>query len=148
MTFQITWDCADPARMVAFWSRALGYDVAPPPAGHRTWNDFYLAVGVPAVELDPDGDGADRLVDPTGAGPTIWFQKVPEAKTVKNRLHLDVTASGGRTVSLAERRARVRERVDELVALGAARLRVLDEPGVDHYAETLLDPEGNEFCMN
>ena len=94
VTWQLTIDCADPARMVRFWGPALGYEVAPPPEGHATWNEWYLAVGVPAAELDLAGDGSDRLQDPTGAGPRIWFQAVPEPKTVKNRLHLDLYPPG------------------------------------------------------
>ena len=94
VTWQLTIDCADPARMVRFWGPALGYEVAPPPEGHATWNEWYLAVGVPAAELDLAGDGSDRLQDPTGAGPRIWFQVVPEPKAVKNRLHLDLYPTG------------------------------------------------------
>lgn len=98
MSLQIAWDCADPARMVAFWAPAPGYAVAPPPQGHDTWNDYYLSIGVPEDELDLAGDGADSIVDPGGAGPRIWFQQVPEGKQVKNRLHLDVLVGGGRAV--------------------------------------------------
>ena len=148
MGFQITWDCVDPSRMTRFWSQALGYLVEDPPAGFETWNDHWVSVGVPLDELDPDGDGSDSLVDPKGAGPRIWFQVVPETKAVKNRLHLDIGASGGRTVGLAERRVRVHARAEELIAAGATRLRVLEQQGLDHYAEVLADPEGNEFCIN
>jgi hypothetical protein len=145
MSFEIAWDCADPARMVAFWAPALGYAVAPPPQGHDTWNDYYLSIGVPEDELDLAGDGADSIVDPGGAGPRIWFQQVPEGKQVKNRLHLDVLVGGGRAVPLDERRRLVQARVDELLAAGASLLYVSDADG--HYAQTLTDPEGNEFCV-
>ena len=148
MSFQIAWDCADPARMVAFWAPALGYAVAPPPQGHDTWNDYYLSIGVPEDELDLAGDGADSIVDPGGAGPRIWFQQVPEPKSVKNRLHLDVRASRGRANALPVRRAAIDARVTELVALGATRLRVLSTDGLDHYGVLLQDPEGNEFCVH
>ena len=148
MSFQITWDCKDPSRMTWFWAQALGYRVEDPPNGCATWNDYWLSIGVRREELDLDGDGSDSLVDPEGKGPRIWFQQVPEAKTVKNRLHLDIGASGGRTVDLAVRKQRVRARVEELVALGATRLRVLEQEGLDHYAEVMADPEGNEFCVN
>jgi hypothetical protein len=73
---------------------------------------------------------------------------VPEPKSVKNRLHLDLRASGGRADPLTVRRAAVDARADELVALGATRLRVLSTDGLDHYGVTLHDPEGNEFCIN
>lgn len=147
-SFQITWDCASPARMTRFWAAALGYQVEDPPAGHRTWNEYWLSIGIPSHELDPDGDGSDSLVDPAGKGPRIWFQAVPEGKAVKNRLHLDITVGGGRRFPLESRKQRVRARAEEMIAIGATLVRVLEEEGVDHYAETLQDPEGNEFCIN
>ncbi|MBV1853574.1 VOC family protein [Catellatospora tritici] len=146
MGFQLTIDCADPARLVGFWAAALGYRAQDPPEGHATWRDFYLSVGVPAEELG-DGDCADRLVDPAGGGPAIWFQIVPEQKTLKNRLHLDVLVGGGRSVPVAIRRQRVDAKVEQLVRLGATVLYRHDGDTVDHYAATLADPEGNEFCV-
>jgi catechol 2,3-dioxygenase-like lactoylglutathione lyase family enzyme len=145
-TFQLTVDCADPARLVAFWSAALGYRAQPPPPGFPGWREYYLHIGVPEEELG-EGDPVDRIEDPTGAGPRIWFQPVPEGKTVKNRLHLDLLVGGGRSVALPERRQRVDAEVERLLGLGASRLRVLSEPGMDHYAVVLHDPEGNEFCV-
>lgn len=142
--FQVTFDCADPERLTRFWSDALGYEVQQPPAGFRTWADFYRSIGVPEEELD--GDGADRLVDPEGHGPLFWFQKVPEGKVVKNRIHLDLFVSGGRRTPKDERKACVDAEAERLVAAGASRFRVLDE-GLDHYAVVLRDPEGNEFCL-
>jgi Glyoxalase-like domain len=146
--FQITIDCNDPAPLTRFWALALGYVVEPPPAGFDTWNAYLRSIGVPEEELDDAADAADSLVDPSGVGPRIFFQLVPEAKVVKNRLHLDLEAGGGRSVPLAVRRERVRARGDELVAAGARRLRVLSTPGLDHYGEVFTDPEGNEFCIH
>jgi hypothetical protein len=84
------------------------------------------------------------IVDPDGDGPRIFFQRVPEGKTVKNRVHLDVRAAPG----LADdaRRARLREEAERLVGLGATRLYERDEPG--EFWITLQDPEGNEFCLD
>lgn len=152
-TWQLTVDCVNAARMVAFWAPALGYDVKPPPAGHATWNDWYLSVGVPADELDLTGDGSDRICDPTGAGPDIWFQQVPESKAGKNRLHLDLYPNGhDRSVPLSERRTRIEETVVALVESGATVLRrypadfeVTSDP--EGYFVVLVDPEGNEFCV-
>lgn len=143
---QLVIDCTDPARLVPFWASALDYEPAPPPAGHESWRAFYLAGGVPEDEL-PEGDACDRVVDPQGVGPAIWFQVVPEAKSVKNRLHLDVMVGGGRAVPLAERRTRVDERVARLTALGASVVHAHDGAFEGHYAVTLTDPEGNEFCV-
>lgn len=66
---------------------------------------------------------------------------------MKNRLHLDISAGGGRSVDLSVRKQRVHARAEELIAQGATRLRVLEQEGLDHYAEVLADPEDNEFCI-
>jgi hypothetical protein len=148
VTWQLTIDCADPERMVRFWGPALGYEVAPPPEGHATWNEWYLAVGVPADELDLTSDGSDRLQDPTEAGPRIWFQAVPEPKTLKNRLHLDVYPTGrDRTLSWDERTSIVDARVVELREAGATVRDTRAEPENGFYFVGMLDPEGNEFCV-
>ncbi|GGK10926.1 glyoxalase [Pilimelia anulata] len=144
MQWQLVIDCHDPDALVAFWAAALRYRPAPPPEGHATWRDWYLAVGVPAAELPP-GDCQDRLEDPAGAGPAIWFQPVPERKVLKNRLHLDLRVSGGRAVPLPQRRARVDAEAGRLIALGGRRLGQTTED--DHYAVQMADPEGNEFCV-
>jgi predicted enzyme related to lactoylglutathione lyase len=67
---------------------------------------------------------------------------------VKNRLHLDLTVSGGRATSRAARQEAVDAEVERLTAAGASVFQVLDEPTIDHYAVVLRDPEGNEFCVN
>jgi len=141
----ITIDCHDPSAQVAFWCIALGYRPTPPPEGFATWRDWYLAVGVPEDELGDD-DCQDRVEDPAGVGPGIWFQPVPERKTVKNRVHLDVRVAGPRDRPVEERAVLVEAKVAELVAAGATRLRLLDET-VGHYAVVMQDPEGNEFCI-
>lgn len=148
--WQLTVDCREPARLVTFWADVLGYEPAPPPDGFDTWNDWYRSVGVPDEELPDDTDAVDRLVDPAGEGPRIWFQPVAEGKVGKNRLHLDISVGGGRGVPLQERRRRVDDRVAELVAIGATVDRVWgeDDAGRDHYFTVLRDPEGNEFCVS
>jgi glyoxalase superfamily protein len=143
--FQVTIDCADPARLVRFWADALGYQVQPPPEGFETWAGFYRSVGLPEEELVDIGP--DRLIDPGGQGPRFWFQQVPESKIIKNRLHLDLFVSGGRQTPIEERKACVDAEAERLVAAGASRLRVHEEEGIDHYAVTMQDPEGNEFCL-
>jgi hypothetical protein len=143
--FQVVIDCREPARMSLFWTSALGYEVEPPPAGFESWEDYWRDVGVPEDEL---GSGPDRLIDPSGAGPPIWFQVVDEAKTVKNRVHFDLRVSGGRSVPFETRKQRVEAEADRLSHLGATRVQALFEKGVDHYAVAMLDPEGNEFDIN
>ena len=102
--FQLVIDCADPDLLAQFWAAALGYELAPAPAGFATWNDFYRELGVPEEELV---NGADRISDPEGHGPSIWFNVVSDAKAVKNRLHLDIHASGERTDPIETRKKRV-----------------------------------------
>ena len=140
---QITIDCHDPGVLVPFWCLALDYEPLPPPEGHPTWRSWYLSVGVPADELG-DSDCQDRIRDPEGVRPAIWFQVVPEDKTTKNRVHLDVFL--GRGLPMPQRIEVVEARAQQLEAAGATRLRVLREYD-DHYGVVLQDPEGNEFCV-
>lgn len=149
MTLQLTIDCADPQRLVPFWLEALRYVPDPPPTGHATWRAYWEAVGVPEEELDGDaGELPESIVDPEGTGPRVWFQRVPEPKTVKNRVHLDLKVGGGRDVPLALRRERVDGEVARLTAIGATVLYTMDRPnGMEYYAVVLQDPEGNEFCL-
>jgi glyoxalase superfamily protein len=143
-------DCHDPELLARFWAEALHYVLAPPPAGFASWDDFLRSMGVPEDEL---GHGPDRIEDPNGEGPRIWFQVVPDEKAVKNRLHLDLHASreggpigvGGTPETM---RARVEAEAERLVALGATRVRALTEEGSDLYAVGMTDPEGNEFDIN
>jgi hypothetical protein len=143
---QITVDCRDPGPLVDFWALALDYEPRPAPAGFDTWRDWYLSVGVPEEELG-DGDCQDRLQDPRGRGPSIWFQPVPEPKTIKNRLHLDVYVTDSRDDPVDKRAPLVDAKVAQLEAAGARRMRQLDET-TGHYAVTMQDPEGNEFCVS
>lgn len=143
--YQLVIDCADPDRLASFWADALGYEIAPPPAGFATWDDYYRHLGLPDEYL---GLGADRISDPHGHGPAIWFHVVSDAKVVKNRLHFDIHASGERTDPLETRTQRVEAEAERLTALGATKTCVMHEEGVDHYAVGMKDPEGNEFDIN
>jgi hypothetical protein len=143
--YQLVIDCADPDLLARFWAAALGYELAPVPAGFATWNDFYRELGVPEGELV---DGADRISDPEGQGPSIWFHLVTDAKTVKNRLHLDVHAGGEWTDPIETRRKRVDAEATRLAGLGATITGALSDEGLDHYAVGMKDPEGNEFDIN
>jgi hypothetical protein len=140
--FQLVIDCAGPDRLARFWKEALHYEFQAAPEGYASWDDYYRAQGFPGEDLDL---GEDRLSDPQGGGPGIWFQKVDEAKTVKNRLHLDIGASGGPDVPRPERAARVKAEAGRLAGLGATMIR---GPRDDHYAIAMTDPEGNEFDVN
>ena len=143
--YQLVIDCADPDRQARFWAAALGYVLAPAPAGFATWNDYYRDLGLPEDELP---EGADRISDPAGEGPAIWFNAVAEAKAVKNRMHIDIHASGQRSDPFEERKRRVDAEARRLVGLGATQTVVMQQDGLDHYAVGMKDPEGNEFDIN
>jgi hypothetical protein len=130
----LTLDCADPARLAAFWKLALGYEDEPPPAPYATRADWLREHG------DTADDGA-WLHDPAGAGPRLSLLRVPEPKTAKNRLHIDVRATAGAD-GAGERWAAVTGLARRLAAAGATALQ--EYPG--HHV-VMADPEGNEFCV-
>jgi len=120
----VVFDCAHPAGLARFWAAVLdGYDVAP-------YDDAELA-RLRAEGIDDPEDDPSVLVESTPGLPRLWFQRVPEAKVVKNRVHLDVRADD------------VAAEVARLIALGAR--RVDDSPIGDLVV--LRDPEGNELCV-
>ena len=139
--FQVTFDCAHAAAQAGFWAAALGYRPADPPAGSDTWEEWLEKMEVPEDEWD---EGA-WITDPDRRGPSIFFQQVPEPKTVKNRVHLDLDVSAGSAVPLDRRKAEVDGQADRLLALGARRLEAFEQG--DHYHVVMQDPEGNEFCL-
>ncbi len=138
---QIVFDCADPQRLSEFYAAALRYKLADPPEGFPTWEAFLESTNVPREEWN---DGS-AVVDPEGRGPRIYFQRMDTPKPAKNRLHIDVNASGGRRVPIRERRRRVDAEVERILGLrlGAQKVRSEEEAGV--YFVAMLDPEGNEF---
>jgi hypothetical protein len=139
---QVTFDAHDPPALGRFWAELLGYVEEPPPEGFASWEEALRAWEIPEDEFDR----AYAVVDPDGAGPRIYLQKVPEGKTAKNRMHLDINVSGGRKVELEERRQRVDAAVDRAVGLGATTSGALTELG--GYSVVMADPEGNEFCLH
>jgi hypothetical protein len=139
-SFQVTFDAANPMAVAEFWAAALGYVVQPPPEGFATWEAFADSVGIP----EEDRDNLAAVVDPDGSGPRLLFQKVPEGKTVKNRVHLDVNITD-RDSSEEAHRSAIDAEVDRLVGLGATRLDDFnDETGT---WTVMQDIEGNEFCV-
>ncbi len=138
--FQVTFDSAGPDKLADFWAAALSYIKQPPPEGYADWPTFLKAQGI-----EVDVDAASAIVDPSGVGPRVYFQKVPEPKTAKNRMHLDLNMSDTRRVGQEEGRRRVDTETQRLVGLGATQIRVADERG--EYWVVMADPEGNEFCI-
>lgn len=145
MFWQLTIDANDPELLARFWARALDYEPVPPAEPRTTWNAHYRdrLAGAPAF--------ADRIFDPAGLRPPIWFQQVPEGKAGKNRLHIDLYPTGRDDALPVERRVEIVDaKVDELVGLGAsvARREGGAGPKDGFYFVVLNDPEGNEFCVS
>ena len=112
-----TFDCRDPMTQARFWAAALSY-----------------VIEDPADDLEEVG-----IIDPSGEGLSIYFMPVPEPKTAKNRLHLDL-----------EPETTMEEEVRRLIAAGASAVATHQDPETvrDPYIWTVMqDPEGNEFCV-
>lgn len=138
--FQVTFDCAEPERVARFWCEVLGYVLPSPPEGFATWDDFHST-------LPPEQRGAFfACSDPSGVGPRLFFQRVPEGKVVKNRVHLDVRVGTG--LVGAERLAALEAECARLVLLGAVRGKLLLADEDNESCQLMQDVEGNEFCLD
>lgn len=121
----VVFDCRHPASLARFWASVLeGYAVAPYDEAEL---ERLRGMGIE----DPEDDPTVLVEGPEGR-PRLWFQRVPEPKTVKNRVHLDLAVGD------------VAAEVDRLVGLGAHRLD--PQPDVEDLV-VLRDPEDNEFCV-
>lgn len=148
---QVTFDARDPRTLSAFWREVLGY-VHPAPPGvdlpegadpFAAWDGFLARIGVPEEQRN----SGSAVEDPDGQGPRLFFQQVPEDKTAKNRVHLDVRAAPG--LEGEERMAALELECDRLVALGATRVgRFEPDPPMSGGFIVMTDPEGNEFCLD
>lgn len=121
---QVTFDCAEPVRVARFWSEVLGYELPSLPA---------------------DSPWA-ACTDPNGVGPRLYFQRVPEGKVVKNRVHLDVRVGTGLVGE--ERLAALEAECVRLEALGATRGKLWLADGENESCQLMQDVEGNEFCLD
>jgi hypothetical protein len=119
--FQVTFDCAEPERVARFWCEVLGY-------------------------VAPAEGPVSSCRDPEGVGPRLYFQRVPEGKVVKNRVHLCVRAGTGLVGD--ERLATLQAECDRLIALGAKCFQVLLADGENESCIVMQDIEGNEFCLD
>ncbi|MEU6057405.1 VOC family protein [Streptomyces sp. NPDC047097] len=138
--FQVTFDCAEPERLARFWCEVLGYAVPAPPEPFPTW-DAYRQAQPPA-----ERDSWFACTDPSGEGPRLFFQRVPEGKSAKNRVHLDVRAGTGLVGD--ERLATLEAERDRLIALGATCVLVQTADEENESCITMQDIEGNEFCLD
>jgi Glyoxalase-like domain len=138
---QVVFDCRDPDGLSRFYEDALHYKLQNPPEGFESWEGALKAWDVP----EEDWNSASAIVDPEGRGPRIYFQRMDTPKLGKNRVHLDLNASAGSRATLQERKAQVRAEVERLIKRGAKEQREWEERG--EYWVVMLDPEGNEFCV-
>ena len=139
--FQVTFDCADPRRQARFWAQVLGYVPQAPPPGFASWPDYAVSIGMPPSGL---ADVA-AIVDPSGVAPRLLFLAVPEGKSAKNRVHLDVNVPVADGASPEQRQAVVRAKAGALIDAGAT--FVAERSDEISWWITLQDPEGNEFCL-
>ena len=149
--FQVTFDAADPLSQARFWAEVLGYRIPGPPGvvlaegddPLTAWLTFLEDAGVPAEERDR----ASAIEDPDGVRARVFFQKVPEGKVAKNRVHLDVRAAPG--LQGEERMAALEAECERLTSLGATRVRRFEpDPPMSAGFIVMADPEGNEFCLD
>ncbi|WP_199040239.1 VOC family protein [Glycomyces salinus] len=138
MRTQVTFDCADPHSQAVFWAQVFGIDVE----DHSAFVDQLVADGRLPVEdrIIVGGRSAFRDVaacrDAEGIEPRLFFQRVPEGKTAKNRVHLDIHVEEGQK----------RAEVERLIGLGAEFMATHSDRGPTTYV--MRDPEGNEFCLH
>lgn len=138
MRTQVAFDCADPHAQAAFWAQVLGLVVE----DHSALVDQLIAGGrlPPGDAIQLNGRSAFRDVaacsDPAGVEPRLFFQRVPEGKTSKNRVHLDVHVDPDQKAAEAQR----------LAGLGATLTGTSNDRGPLTYL--MRDPEGNEFDLH
>jgi hypothetical protein len=136
-TLQIAIDCADPHLLADFWGAALDVEVE----DHHDQIQSIIDGGYATLDdtIERNGRRAWRTAaacrDPRGALPRLLFQQVPEPKTVKDRIHIDLHYGPGERDGVVER----------MLALGATKL--WDGQQGPQTWVTLADPEGNEFCV-
>ncbi|MCU1550026.1 MAG: hypothetical protein JWR36_586 [Glaciihabitans sp.] len=134
----ITFDCANPRELSYFWADVFGYP-------HADWPPDMKADLLSKGLTEEDLSNRSVAEDPTGEGPRFFFQRVPEGKTAKNRMHIDIRTNPDRRATLEEL---VAEK-DRIVALGATVMVDFDGrwgPFEEHHF-VMQDPEGNEFCL-
>jgi hypothetical protein len=127
--YSVVVDCRDVAALSRWWAEALD------------WRIIYEAADE-VVVVPPHVIDKARHIPPLERGPGLIFVPVPEGKTVKNRLHIDLAPSPDADQEGADQEAEVRR----LEALGATRADVGQDPEQVSWV-VMADPEGNEFCV-
>ncbi len=138
VSIQVAIDCADPHALVRFWADAFGFEIE----DHHDIVENVIAEGWADESVAIEVDGRKAFADaaacrhPSGRLPRLLFQRVPEPKTVKDRIHLDVHVPAADLEATTQR----------VLALGATKL--WDGRQGPQTWVTYADPEGNEFCLN
>jgi hypothetical protein len=134
----ITFDCADPTALATFWADVFHYP-------HPEWPEELRAELLAGGLTEDDLANKSAIDDPAGEGPRFFFQRVPEGKTAKNRMHIDIFSVPGKRATDEEMNAEK----DRLVALGATVVVEYDDSWgpVREHQYVMRDPEGNEFCL-
>lgn len=138
----LTFDAAQPQELGQFWATALGYVEESPPPGFDSWEAALEAGGFPSDRWDD----FYAVVDPEEQGPRLFFQRVPEPKVAKNRLHIDVPAPGSTRDDREQKMAATRAHAQTLVEAGGSISHEFDDPHEGFWI-VMTDPEGNEFCV-
>jgi hypothetical protein len=135
---QVTFDAADPHRLARWWADLLHYRVVDADGLVARLLADGAVTEAEVVRIDGRRFLADAVAasDPKGRGPRLFFQRVPESKSAKNRVHLDVPVEADQ----------LDDEVQRLVASGASLTGYNTYPG--HRAAVMRDPEGNEFCLH
>ncbi len=135
---QVTFDAADPHRLARWWASLLDYQIVD--SHDLVSRMLFEGVITEADTVSIDGRlflaDAVAAKDPGASGPRLYFQRVPEPKTAKNRVHLDIPVEADQLDYM----------VDRLCNSGASLTGYNTYPG--HRAAVMRDPEGNEFCLH
>jgi hypothetical protein len=135
---QVTFDAADPHLLARWWADLLHYQIED--SHERVARLLADGLVTETEVIRVDGRlflaGAVAASDPEGSGPRLFFQRVPEPKSAKNRVHLDVPVEA----------SELDAEVQRLVAAGASLTGYVTYPG--HRTAVMRDPEGNEFCLH
>lgn len=137
---QVTFDCANPREVAEFWKAVLGYVDPPVPEGFDSWE------AVDATQPAEEQGNWWACQDPNGVGPRLYFQRVPESKVAKNRVHIDVRVAPH--LHGDERTQAIEAEAVRLEHLGAKRGPLLLADDENETCQNMFDVEGNEFCLD
>lgn len=138
---QIVFACQNPVALAEFWRLAFGYTDEPPPDGYSSWEEFAAAMDL------PPGAGQDiaSAIDPDGVGPRLFFERAADSRAAGTRVHLDINVGVSGQRPLSERKRKIDALAKTLLEAGATQVKVVERG--DEYFIEMVDPEGNDFCI-